>query len=889
MQKRMLIDTTHAEETRVVVMDGDRLEDYDVETSARKQIKGNIYLAKVIRIEPSLQAAFVDYGGNRHGFLAFSEIHPDYFQIPVADREELLALQNADIEDQPEIIEPSVEENIAKGDEVSDAEDDGEDQPPPEVVGGENDTGEESNSARRMARFLRNYRIQEVIRRRQIILVQVVKEERGNKGAALTTYVSMPGRYCVLMPNALRGGGVSRKITSENDRRRLRDIIAELDLPRSMAMIVRTAGAQRSEAEITRDCEYLLQLWDHIRDRTLSSIAPSLVYEEANLIKRAIRDLFNKDITEVLVDGESGWKSARKFMRNLMPHNAHLVKLWRNNGQSLFARNRVEGHLDAIFSPTATLKSGGYIVINQTEALVSIDVNSGRSTGQRNIEDTALRTNLEAAEEVARQLRLRDLAGLVVIDFIDMESRRHNAMVEKRLKEALKSDRARIQIGQISHFGLLEMSRQRLRASIAEAVLTPCSHCKGTGYIRGTESAALQVLRTIDEEGLRQRAAENSVHVSSDVALYILNQKRQWLGEIEQRHAMSVKFVADDTLFAADMRIERMRTHEAPSQNREAAPASRETVRREGDLHEDVARYQDDATSAPDAPPTAGDGENAETGRRRRRRRRRGGRRNEEFSDASSASDDAGDDGTERHEADEATPHRGPRVVRQIEITEPQEVAARQKQQVASHARRGDDQGDHWRSRPTPADPFAGASFDIFDMIEESPVIMDVSPPVQEAEITPPPAAASAEKPEGRRGPRRGLRRGRGRRNDTPSPVSEAIDAPPPATTAPQEAPSNHAEISDHAAVPDAPSEATPRPAPRRRATRRVKSAEAESDVAVQNDEAPAKPRTRRRTSTRKADAASTDQKEEQVVAEATAANDGDAKPAPRRKGWWSR
>ncbi|XAO71652.1 MAG: Rne/Rng family ribonuclease [Acetobacteraceae bacterium] len=885
MQKRMLIDTTHAEETRVVVMDGDRLEDYDVETSTRKQIKGNIYLAKVIRIEPSLQAAFVDYGGNRHGFLAFSEIHPDYFQIPVADREELLALQNADIEDQPEITETPVEESLSDGAETDEAEDDGEDQPPPEVVGGENDTGDESNSARRMARFLRNYRIQEVIRRRQIILVQVVKEERGNKGAALTTYVSLPGRYCVLMPNALRGGGVSRKITSENDRRRLRDIIAELDLPRSMAMIVRTAGAQRPEAEITRDCEYLLQLWDHIRDRTLSSIAPSLVYEEANLIKRAIRDLFSKDITEILVDGEPGWKSARDFMRNLMPHNAQLVKLWRNNGQSLFARNRVEGHLDAIFSPTATLKSGGYIVINQTEALVSIDVNSGCSTGQRNIEDTALHTNLEAAEEVARQLRLRDLAGLVVIDFIDMESRRHNAMVEKRLKEALKSDRARIQIGQISHFGLLEMSRQRLRASIAEAVLTPCSHCKGTGYIRGTESAALQVLRTIDEEGLRQRASEISVHVSSDVALYILNQKRQWLGEIEQRHAMSVKFVADDTLFAADMRIERMRTQEAPTQHREAAPAPRGPVKREDDLHEDVASHQDDANSASEASSGAGDGENVETGRRRRR----GGRRNEEFSDASPASDVGAEDHAERHEVEESAPHRGPRVVRQIEITEPQEVAARQKQQVASHARRGDDHGDHWRSRPTPADPFAGASFDIFDMIEESPVIMDVSSAVQEAEITPPPAPVSSEKPEGRRNPRRGLRRGRGRRSDTPSPVTEVIDATSPAITAPQDAPSNHVAISDHAAEPDAPSEATPRPAPRRRMTRRVKNAEAEPDVAVQGDEAPAKPRPRRRASTRKADAAPTGQKKEQAVAEAPAANDSDAKPAPRRKGWWSR
>lgn len=896
MQKRMLIDTTHAEETRVVVMDGERLEDYDVETSARKQIKGNIYLAKVIRIEPSLQAAFVDYGGNRHGFLAFSEIHPDYFQIPVADREALLALQNSDIDDQPEAVDTQADEGEVEVDLTDESDDLDADQPAPEIVGGENDTGDESNSARRMARFLRNYRIQEVIRRRQILLVQIVKEERGNKGAALTTYISLAGRYCVLMPNALRGGGVSRKITSENDRRRLRDIIAGLELPRSMAMIVRTAGAQRPEAEITRDCEYLLQLWDHIRDRTLSSTAPYLVYEEANLIKRAIRDLFSKDINEILVDGEPGWKSAREFMRNLMPHNAHLVKLWRNNGQSLFARNRVEGHLDAIFSPTATLKSGGYIVINQTEALVSIDVNSGRSTGQRNIEDTALRTNLEAAEEVARQLRLRDLAGLVVIDFIDMESRRHNAMVEKRLKEALKSDRARIQIGQISHFGLLEMSRQRLRASIAEAVLTPCSHCKGTGYIRGTESAALQVLRAVDEEGLRQRSSEISVHVSTDVALYILNQKRQWLGEIEQRHAMSVKFVADDTLFAADMRIERVRAQEATLQNREEVPGHRNAVKREDDVPVDATNHPLDAGSpSQDAPHGLGDGEASEPGRRRRRRRRRGGRRNEEFSDHPSTLDDESDDIDAEREMDEADAPslpRAPRVVRQIEITESQEVTARQKQQNTVHNRHSAALDGAWRSRPTPADPFAGASFDIFDMIEESPVIMDVSSSEVDKEMPPISPAISVGKPENRRGPRRGLRRGRGRRSDASQSRGELPDIAPSAPLAhavEQNALSDRDEAQEVIAPPDTPDETTKRRTPTRRTTRGSKNEEAQADSSEQDVEKPAKPRTRRRVASRKSDVASTNDSVKEARPAETAAEDAETKATPRRKGWWSR
>ncbi|MCI1394866.1 MAG: ribonuclease E/G, partial [Acetobacter peroxydans] len=424
MSKRMLIDATHAEETRVVVMDGNRLEDYDVESAAKKQLKGNIYLARVIRVEPSLQAAFVEYGGNRHGFLAFSEIHPDYYQIPVADREQLLALQaeeetllqNAEDEDEEAEAPAASAEDTEAGEE-------GEDSAPseqadaPEYVSGETDTGEEALIQKRIARFLRNYRIQEVIRRRQVMLVQVVKEERGNKGAALTTYVSLAGRYCVLMPNALRGGGVSRKITSVPDRKRLRDIISGLNLPRGMAMIVRTAGAQRPGPEITRDCEYLLHLWDDIRDHTLRSMAPALIYEEASLVKRAIRDVYTRDVSEIVVDGESGWKAARDFMRMLMPQHAEKVRLWNKENQPLFTHYQVEGHLDAMFSPVVPLRSGGYLVINQTEALVAIDVNSGKATSQRNIEETAFRTNQEAADEVARQLRLRDLAGLIVIDF----------------------------------------------------------------------------------------------------------------------------------------------------------------------------------------------------------------------------------------------------------------------------------------------------------------------------------------------------------------------------------------------------------------------------------------------------------------------------------------
>jgi ribonuclease E len=647
MTKKMLIDATHAEETRVVVLDGNRLEEYDVETSTKKQLKGNIYLAKVVRVEPSLQAAFVEYGGNRHGFLAFSEIHPDYYQIPVADRERLIALQEeearaAEAEDEaadavldaghqagrhaaaplsveqpagsamfeftetgdvvgdrdaeiaPLIevaaepvagsLEASLEDALSLGadtapeanaaelgPDASDIFDTVEtvanDAPPPEMLGGGDDTGEEMRPRRENPRFMRNYKIQEVIRRRQILLIQVVKEERGNKGAALTTYISLAGRYSVLMPNSPRGGGISRKITSGADRKRLREVAQELDIPKGMGLIIRTAGAARPKPEIKRDGEYLLRLWDDIRELTMKSSAPSLIYEEASLIKRAIRDVYSRDLDEILVDGEMGWRSARDFMRMLMPSHARKVMMWKDPTQSLFARHQVEAQLDAMLSPTVQLRSGGYLVINQTEALVAIDVNSGRATRERDISDTAIRTNLEAVDEVARQLRLRDLAGLIVIDLIDMESKKHNSQVERRLKDALKNDRARIQLGHISHFGLMEMSRQRLRPSLAETSSVVCSHCGGTGQVRSTESAALHVLRAVEEEGSKRRSAEIIVHVAATVALYILNHKRDRLTDIELRCAMKVTFLPDDTLLPPNNRIERLRAYavgEAP-------------------------------------------------------------------------------------------------------------------------------------------------------------------------------------------------------------------------------------------------------------------------------------------------------------------------------------
>ncbi|MBW7850862.1 MAG: ribonuclease E/G [Rhodospirillales bacterium] len=610
MAKRMLIDATHPEETRVVVVSGTRLEELDVETSTKKQLKGNIYLAKIVRVEPSLQAAFVDYGGNRHGFLAFSEIHPDYYQIPVADRQALLA-EHHESETTGGNGAAGHEGEAAAADGAHGAED------AVEMVGGD----DVEDVERRRPRNLRNYKIQEVIKRRQVVLVQVVKEERGNKGAALTTYLSLAGRYCVLMPNTGRGGGVSRKITSATDRRRLKSITNELDIPDGMAVIVRTAGSERSKAEIKRDYEYLLRLWDNIRELTLKSTAPALVYEEANLIKRSIRDLYSRDIEEILVEGDEGYRLAKDFMRMLTPSHARRVQPYRDQAMPLFYRFQVESQLDAMHSPIVQLKSGGYIVISPTEALVSIDVNSGRSTKERHIEETALKTNLEASDEIARQLRLRDLAGLIVIDFIDMEENRNNHAVERRLKEAMRFDRARIQLGRISPFGLLELSRQRLRPSLMETSFQPCTHCSGTGVVRSVESASVYLLRAIEEEGIRRRSSEVMVTAPTAVALYILNQKRTALAEIENRYAFSVFINGDDSLVPPNHRMERVKAEArieevTRPQIEQVAPSEEEEAEERAEEESEVA------ATAPEGA-TATDEEGARKRRKRRKRRSR--------------------------------------------------------------------------------------------------------------------------------------------------------------------------------------------------------------------------------------------------------------------------
>jgi ribonuclease E len=719
----MLIDASHPEETRVVVLDGQKVEEFDFEAASKRPLKGNIYLAKVTRVEPSLQAAFVEYGGNRQGFLAFSEIHPDYYQIPVADRMAILAAQtermmaeedfdavdtaspsavesaspaderaaadeSPDEHDPDEVIEAAVggpettvvvdgdlavsEPEIESGDgaevnapdvtadlavagetflsegsadtvEAASESEPGavEESPAPEepapVVQAES-TGAPSSFRRREEHRKdrprprrRQYKIQEVIKRRQVMLVQVVKEERGNKGASLTTFLSLAGRYCVLMPNTPRGGGISRKITNATDRKRLKSAAQSLELPEGMGLIIRTAGANRTKAEIKRDYEYLIRLWDTVRELTLKSNAPALVYEEGSLIKRAIRDLYNKEISEVLVDGDAGYRDAKDFMRMLMPSHAKNVKLYKDV-LPLFQRFQVEAQLDAMFSPVVTLKSGGYIVINQTEALVSIDVNSGKATREHSIEETAHKTNLEAADEISRQLRLRDLAGLIVIDFIDMEDSRNDRNVEKRLYNAVRGDRARIQIGKISQFGLLEMSRQRLRAGVLAGSTVTCPHCAGMGLIRSTESAALRLLRALDEEGQKNPAANIAVKAPPDVTIYTLNQKRREIVRIEEAYDLAIAFEPQATMMGGSFEIERTGTR-TPSPRPKALPVSFEagfegapaeaTPPEPVVIEAPVERHVVENEAAVEGPaPPNGQGD----GRRRRRRRRRGGR-----------------------------------------------------------------------------------------------------------------------------------------------------------------------------------------------------------------------------------------------------------------------
>jgi ribonuclease E len=770
MANKMIIDASHPEETRVVVLRGNRVEEFDFESASKRPLRGNIYLAKVTRVEPSLQAAFVDYGGNRHGFLAFSEIHPDYYQIPVADRQALLAEEalsqreeddeanserrsrrrrhprrpevEARADDAETISEPAfaneigVDESVltrpsANSEEVSvefspaatseevnpvvtvapetgaPAEELDDNPPadpakPSDAEGAEltsssaeapsaavradkhvdaaaprNDAEPEERSLeedvdeittleggseepvasgkprseedgesveqiggdaleevpRRPLRLRRQYKIQEVIKRRQVLLVQVVKEERGNKGAALTTYLSLAGRYSVLMPNTARGGGISRKITNAQDRSRLKAIAEELDVPEGMGVILRTAGASRTKAEVKRDFEYLLRMWETVRETTLASSAPTLVYEEGSLIKRAIRDLYSKEVEEIIVAGEAGYREARQFMRLLMPSHVNSVQLYRDTAP-VFAKAGVESQLDAMFSNQVTLKSGGYIVINQTEALVAIDVNSGRSTREHNIEDTALRTNVEAADEIARQLRLRDLAGLIVVDFIDMEESRNNRAVERRIKDALKNDRARIQVGRISHFGLLEMSRQRIRTGVLEGSTVLCPHCQGAGVVRSTASIALHVLRVLEDTLIKSSTHDLTVRTRAPVALYILNQKRVNLRDLERRFGVTIVVEADDTLTGANYHaIERGEPATGVKSEAEPVKPPAEDITpiieeaqveaEEEEALEEAAGEENEEARVNDR--GAGASLEDEVGRRRRRRRRRRG------------------------------------------------------------------------------------------------------------------------------------------------------------------------------------------------------------------------------------------------------------------------
>lgn len=706
MTTRMLIDARHREETRVAVVTGNRIEEFDFESAEHKQLKGNIYLAKVTRVEPSLQAAFVDYGGNRHGFLAFAEIHPDYYQIPKEDRERLLAEEAEAAAEEAALREQEEEESeepsdIMQGseereDEVSDfieiESDDsvetidmseGEE---PDLSTNGDDTAEENardeagsrNNRRRRGRGGRNggegrapkasdevrakrmnlrrrYKIQDVIHRRQVLLVQVVKEERGNKGAALTTYLSLAGRYCVLMPNTSHGGGISRKIHSAADRKRLKSIISDLTLPATMGCIIRTAGLARTKPEIKRDFDYLARLWDEIRERTLRGSAPMLIHTDSDLIKRAIRDIYNKDIEEVFVEGAEGYKAAKDFMKLLMPSHAKRVQHYADP-VPLFQRYHVEDQLNAMYQPIVQLKSGGYIVINPTEALVSIDINSGRSTKEHGIEATALSTNLEAAREIARQLRLRDMAGLVVIDFIDMEHHSNARKVERAMKEALKHDRARIQVGRISGFGLMEMSRQRLRTGVLEASTRQCPHCEGTGLVRTASSAALSALRLIEEEAAKGNGSQIVLQASQEATIYCLNNKRSELADIEERYHVRVLIVPNGETEGAKLAV-------SSSGPRPEAPVALPPIvdLEEDDFEEEIDDIEgdDEEVSEPsrardDRPRENGEG--GEGRRRKRRRGRRGGksRDREERPENGEAQSDAAAESTEQNDAAEA-------------------------------------------------------------------------------------------------------------------------------------------------------------------------------------------------------------------------------------------
>jgi len=906
MATRMLIDARHPEETRVAVLQGNRIEEFDFESAEHKQIKGNIYLAKVTRVEPSLQAAFVDFGGNRHGFLAFSEIHPDYYQIPKADRDALLAEEAEAAEEEERLRAEEEDEGIAPGAEY-DAEDDSgealaedfaengveevdtsdkddvatiEGGASDEEEGADEDTGEESAEdsegteerrgrgrgrrrqgkggdkggdgkgrarakqvdevrAKRMA-LRRRYKIQDVIQRRQVLLVQVVKEERGNKGAALTTYLSLAGRYTVLMPNSSHGGGISRKISSTSDRKRLKDMVSDLKLPKSMGLIVRTAGMSRTKPEIKRDFDYLARVWDEIREKTLASVAPALIHSDSDLIKRAIRDIYNKEIEEVVVEGEEGYKSAKAFMKLLMPSHARRVKAY-SDPVPLFQRYGAEDQLRAMYDPMVQLKSGGYLIINPTEALVSIDINSGRSTKEHGIEATALHTNLEAAREIARQLRLRDMAGLVVIDFIDMEYPSNVTKVEKAMKDALKNDRARIQVGRISSFGLMEMSRQRLRTGVLEATTRACPHCDGTGLVRTASSAGLSALRLIEDEAARGKGTQIRLAASTEAAIYLLNEKRADLVEIEQRYGVSVEVVPEGEDEGAKMSVSSSgpRPTHAPKFEPIIDEDDDDLPEEEEDFAEDEAEEREERPARRER----AEGDEDGAGRKKKRRRRRGGRgRNRERED--------GEAGDEREERDE---DGGPETGDEAgdgdrgegsapEAGEDGEARPKKRRRRGGRGRKrregGEGEAQDGEAVTGEDAPAAGEA----EAAEETAA--------EAAEEAPAEAEAPAEKPKRVRAPRK---------KKVAEPVAEEV----PAELAPELA----AEAADAAVAEEAPAEKPKR----KRAPRKAKVADAEpAETAELSEPAPV----------------------DAPAEEAAEAGAGEAAPEAEtkpRRGWWQR
>jgi ribonuclease E len=820
MSKLMLIDATHQEETRVAVVSNGQIEDFDFEARNKRQLRGNIYLAKVTRVEPSLQAAFVDYGGNRHGFLAFAEIHPDYYQIPKEDREALLAEADQEHEGGED----------GEEDATGAAENGGDD---------EADDEGERKKARRTALFQRKYKIQEVIRRRQVMLIQVVKEERGNKGAALTTYLSLAGRYCVLMPNTSRGGGISRKITNAADRKRLKSITSEFEIPQGAGLIVRTAGAKRTKTEVRRDFEYLTKLWQQIVGKTMESMAPALIHEEGHLVLRAVRDLYDKDVERIIVDGDDAYNEARTFVKMLMPSHTRKV-VEHEGGGPLFVVTGVEDQLEGIYSPTVQLPSGGYIVINQTEALVAIDVNSGKATRERNVEQTALKTNLEAAAEACRQMRLRDLAGLIVIDFIDMEDGKNNRAVEKKMKDSLKIDRARVQTGRISQFGLFEISRQRRRAGVLELSSEICDHCGGTGRVRSIESAAIQLMRTIEARAADDRVQAVHVDAAPDVALYLLNEKRAEIADIEREAHVVVRIEADEDLKAGEFNIEG-RADGNVIQPRPMQPIDLRKLKplpppAADEIEEDDEEIVDDGESDDDeheghdhddegdeeASADAEEGEDDDDANRRGRRGRRGGRRRR-------GGRERGRDGED--DAVEASDDNAPQPAR--EDGERDDGRGR----GGRRRRRGNrDRNDRDRDRNRIPD-IAADGGEMLDAIASAPFLVAAAPAAEEA----------------------------------PEPVSPPLDAPPIAATPVFEAPADQAPEPDHPAVVNEP---VPEPA----AT--VEAAPVHHEIASTAAEPQPANTPESTTEPRRHSIHG------QPAEEAPATGD---QPPPRKAGWWSK